>query len=169
MVKRVPNIVVDAGPVGSGKTHRLLDLYGSALAGPGGAAGLRALWIAPTSRALADVRQRLAAAGLSACLWPGVTTFDALARRILAERATPVTALGTAAQRDLVRGIVQAAVHDGHLTSYPTAAESAGLVDLVIDFIHELKRRGITPDDFAAATSHRAAPDEQQQLRALVR
>jgi ATP-dependent helicase/DNAse subunit B len=155
-------VAVEVGPARSGKTYRLLELYRSALREAAPAVG-RTLWIAPTSRSAAAVREQLVAGRLDGCLAPGVVTFDELTDRVLAEAEARIRPISASCQRDLIRRLVAAATcREGG--SSITAASSSGFVDLVVDHIRELKRRGIEPAAFAKAPSRRPSADEQREL-----
>ena len=80
----VSKFEVVTGPAQSGKTQYLLSRYRAALRGgkPGSV-----LWLAPTWRAAAEVRNRIPGDDLSACWEPGVFTFDKFAQAILESSA----------------------------------------------------------------------------------
>ena len=67
------------GPARCGKTHSLSSADTAKSCNPPAGAVGRGLWLAPTSRSAAAVREQLLGGELAACLDPGVTTFDALA------------------------------------------------------------------------------------------
>ena len=71
---------------GCGKTDRLLERYRAVLstATPGST-----LWLAPTSRAAAEIRSHLLGGGLDACFAPGVNTFARFAETVL-QRPQPL-------------------------------------------------------------------------------
>ena len=130
-------------------------------------AGAQVLWIAPTGRSAARVREQLFAQGLGACLSPGVTTFDQLAAQILAESPHLLSPINLATERNLVRRVVLRAAERGQLSCYAATAHSAAFVELVIEHIRELKRRGMTPELFAESPSRRSTTEEHQQLAGI--
>src|SRR5688572_12518480 len=91
------------GPARCGKTHRLLVRYREELSR--GGIGT-ALWLAPTQRSAAEIRERLLDDGLKACLAPGVMTFDQFARRVVDAGKSPVRPLAGAQQRQLVKRLI---------------------------------------------------------------
>src|SRR5262245_2477978 len=91
----------------------------------------RALWLAPTSRTAATVRQQLTD-GLDACLTPGVMTFDQLTKLILTSgEAPPSTFIPASTARELLRRALQSLVDQKRLSHFRDAARRAGFVDLV--------------------------------------
>ncbi len=88
----VSSLVVVTGPAQSGKTQYLLSRYRAALRGgkPGSV-----LWLAPTWRAAAEVRNRIPGDDLSACWEPGVFTFDKFAQAILDSSSESARPKGT--------------------------------------------------------------------------
>ena len=70
-------------------------------------------------------------------------------------RATPVLPIGGSEQRELVRRLVHSTLEHGELSCFAATAHSAGFVELVIELIQELQRRGIAPEHFAESTSRR--------------
>lgn len=155
-------VTVLAGPAGSGKTERLLALYRTALASrPPGAV----LWLAPTHRAATDAKRRLLSADLSACFAPQVFTFEDFATAILQSAEQPIHPLSALMKRQLVARLIRQAHREGRLAHFASIAETSGLVDLVCEFISELKRREIWPEHLAAF-SVRAKERELAQLYA---
>src|SRR5215831_3253355 len=125
-------IEVLAGIAGSGKTTRLLEIYRSALrkgmqrGSPGGA-----LWLAPTHRAAAQVRERLLDVALPAAFAPNVTTFDGFADQVLKFAPRPATPLSPAMRRILLRRIVAELVGQNELVYFRKIADTSGFLDLV--------------------------------------
>ena len=84
-----PLVKVLTGPAGCGKTDRLLERYRAVLstAPPGST-----LWLAPTSRAAAEIRSRLLGGKLDGCFAPGISTFARFAETVLhAASQSPTT------------------------------------------------------------------------------
>src|SRR5262245_24013368 len=100
-----PQVAVLVGPARSGKTRRLVEMYGRIL-GEGAALGSRLLWLDPSSRAAAGVRDELIDCGVGACLAPGVQTFADLARQIIAGSNKKARLISTVAERELLRRVV---------------------------------------------------------------
>jgi len=156
-------VTVVTGPAHCGKTTRLLSHYRQALAGQPGAA----LWLAPTQRAAAAVRRRLLDDELPACLSPGVMTFDQFAASVLRASVSagrPITALQ---KRRLVASLLKAEASAGRLRHFAAIADKPGLVDLVSEWISELKRLEIWPEEFRDACQRRNLADKDRELVAL--
>ncbi|HEY4313722.1 MAG TPA: PD-(D/E)XK nuclease family protein [Pirellulales bacterium] len=141
-------VAVIAGPSGSGKTERLLTGHREALrTGPIGGS----LWISPTHRSAAEVRQRLLEGELRACFAPGVMTFDQFAEQVLAASERVVQPITDLIKRQILRRLIQRAVDAKGLKYFAPIAGTTGFVDLVAEFISELKRQEIWPDEFRKA------------------
>ncbi|MGA2062631.1 MAG: PD-(D/E)XK nuclease family protein [Thermoguttaceae bacterium] len=140
------------GPAQSGKTQYLLSRYRAALRGgkPGSV-----LWLAPTWRAAAEVRNRILVDDLSACWEPGVFTFDKFAQAIIESSPDPIRLLTRSMKRQLVRGLIDEQLAGGRLGHFSPIASTGGLVDLVCELISELKRLEIWPEDFRRACQAR--------------
>ena len=163
-------VVVYLGPARCGKTRQLLHQYREVLCGDRidsvGRIGT-ALWLAPTSRAAAATRELLIDDGLAVCLGPGVTTFDDLAISILASARSPLRRVNASMERELARRAIRAALRDGKLKVYAETARRDGFVDLLLEHIHELRRRGITTDSYAQL-GHRFGNSEAHTERAAL-
>ncbi|HEY1601905.1 MAG TPA: PD-(D/E)XK nuclease family protein [Pirellulales bacterium] len=160
------SVVVIAGPADSGKTDWLLAHYRKAVA----SAGLGGtLWIAPTHRSAADVRGRLLDDTLGACFRPAVMTFAQFAEQVLAASDRVVQPITDLVKRQIVRRLIRTAAHDGRLVHFRPIAGTTGLVDLATEFISELKRYEIWPDDFEQACHKRGRQQKDRELVALYR
>ena len=166
VAKLAHNVVAEVGPARSGKTYRLLDRYRTALRKAGPSVG-RLLWIAPTARAAAVIRERLLDGGIEACLSPGVTTFDGLTDAILSESQERFWPVDLSAMRRLVRRVLRKAQKEGRLDRFAATGLSAGFVDSVVEHFRELKRREIDPAAFLKARSPRARVEEHRALGQL--
>ena len=148
-------ITVVAGPASSGKTSRLLTGYRQVLAGgPPGSA----LWLSPHFRSAELVRQQVLAAGLSGCFSPNCLTFDQFARRVLEASSLKVRPLGPPFARQILRSVVEESLLRGELPYFATLALTRGFLDLVGQFIQELKRLEIWPEELSAALGVRRVP-----------
>jgi ATP-dependent helicase/nuclease subunit B len=146
---------VVVGPARSGKTEHLLGLYRAALAGRPAIDALESvLWLAPSQRAAEDVRRRLPTAELPACFAPGILTFAQLADRVLDHAAEEIRPIDARMQRLLIEQLLSEAKEAGRLKHFGPIAETPGLVDLAVEFVRELKRNEIWPDDFARACTN---------------
>lgn len=162
-----PRVAVILGPSHSGKTQQLVDRYRVALKAAQSAGLDRVLWLAPSSRSVAAVRDLVLAHDLDACLAPGIMTFDALADAILLAanvRSRPIT---PAMQRDLLRLVIATALGDGVLKHFADAARRPGFVDGLAEHIRELERHDIAPASYEKLTATRGQPPERRELAHL--
>ena len=127
---------------------RLLSRYRAALLQltPG-----TTLWLAPTWRAAADVRWRLFDSRFGGCFSPGVMTFERFAETILHSARLPIRPMTRLMKRELIRQIIGEQSSAGRLRHFQSIATTGGLVDLVCEFISELKRLEIWPEEFHRA------------------
>lgn len=156
-------VTVVTGPAHCGKTARLLSRYRQALSGQVGSA----LWLAPTQRAAAAVRRRLLDDDLPACLSPGVMTFDQFAASVLRASAAAGRPISALQKRRLVASLLKAESSAGRLRHFAAIADKPGLVDLVSEWISELKRLEIWPEEFRDACQRRTLSDKDRELVAL--
>ena len=119
-----------------------------------------AVWLSPTHRSAADVRGRLLSADLRACFRPAVMTFAQFAERVLAASDRLVQPITELAKRQIIRRLIFAAAKAGRLQHFQSIAGTSGLVDLVAEFIGELKRSEIWPDDFEGACASAAGSEK---------
>ena len=155
---------VVTGPAGSGKTSYLLDRYRAALRSePPGSV----LWLAPTQRAARAVRDRLLDESIRACFSPGVMTFGQFAEAILMQSGEPMRFATPWMKRQLVERLLDEARSSGRLRHFAPIADRPGFVDLVGQFIGELKRLEIWPEDFEQACRRRGLTDRDRELHGL--
>lgn len=154
-------IKVIRGPARSGKTASLLARYRDVLrrAAPG-----TCLWLCPTTRSAAEVRGRLAGPELPSCLAPAVMTFDQFSRAVLKAATQSFRPLDPLSKRQLIARLIHEGADSGRLVYFAPIAQTGGLVDLVAEFIAELKRLEIWPDHFAAACHRRGATAKDREL-----
>ncbi|MBX7074312.1 MAG: exodeoxyribonuclease V subunit gamma [Pirellulales bacterium] len=157
-------VVVVAGPAASGKTRQLLQAHRAALASrqPG-----VALWLAPTARGAGAIRQQIISPDLPACFSPGVSTFEQFAESVVRFAATPVRPLTPLLKRRLLESIVSAAAEQGELRYFAAIADMPGFIDQLDQFIADLKRQEVWPDDFAKACRGKRMRDKDRELAAI--
>ncbi|HEX4413856.1 MAG TPA: UvrD-helicase domain-containing protein, partial [Lacipirellulaceae bacterium] len=161
-----PQVDVLSGPARAGKTHDLLLRYLEALrSAPITGAG-RCLWIAPTARTAASIRDALATHGRT-FLAPGITTFDALSQNILLAAGRRVRTVARVAQRELLRQTVRRALDNNRLLFFADAARRAGFIDLLAEHIRELRQRDIHPDACERVAATRGQSAERRELALL--
>ena len=101
------------------------------------------------------------------CFTPGVTTFDRFAEDVLREAKAPVRGMGRLMKRRLVRRLIDEQVAGGGLKHFGPIASTVGLVDLMSDFICEMKRLEIWPEDFRRACQSRGMTDKDAELSTI--
>lgn len=154
-------VSVLAGPARSGKTSLLVRHYRQALAS--GAPGTN-LWFAPTRRAAESVRRQLLDGELPGCFRPGVLTFRQFADLVLLHASQPMRPLDAWAKRRLIEQLIAEAAAEQRLKYFLPVAHRAGLVDMCVQFISELKRLEIWPDEFRVACQRRGMSDKDREL-----
>jgi ATP-dependent helicase/nuclease subunit B len=155
------HVTILCGPARSGKTERGLARYRQALRqAPIGAT----LWLSPNWRAATEVRGRLLDGTLSGCFQPSVMTFGNFAEAVLHAAELPIRPMTRLMKRELVRQIIFEQATRGRLRHFQSIAKTAGLVDLVCEFISELKRLEIWPDDFRKACTARGLDQRDVEL-----
>ena len=153
--------VILCGPAHSGKTEQLLARYRTALGQhPPGSL----LWLAPAWRTAAEVRLRLFDRSLIGCFSPGVMTFENFAQNILHRAGTPLRPLSRVMKRELVRQIISQQFAKGRLNHFQSIVATGGLVDQVCEFISELKRTEIWPEDFQRTCAIRGLAEKDVEL-----
>jgi len=165
-------VTVVVGPAGSGKTERLLGAYRAALAAARASGSWEStLWLAPSRRAVDDVRQRLTTAELPACFAPNILTFDHLADRVLDHADDEIRPIDLRMKRQLLERLIRTAHAAGKLQHFAAVAETPGFVDLAANFIADLKRAEVWPEEFDAACKARSGgkrrPAIDRELHAL--
>jgi len=153
-----------AGPAKSGKTQLLLTEYRRLLAS--GTVGC-ALWLAPTRRAAACVRDQLLAGGFNACFSPNALTFAEFARTVVNASPRELRAVSPLIARQLLRRSIEDVRAKKGLAYFEPIAETPGMLDLLGGFVSELKRLEIWPDEFLAACRTRSLGAKDQELHRL--
>ena len=159
--RRETMLTILAGPARSGKTEQLLRRYRAVLGQWPPAA---ALWLAPTWRAATEVRQRLFDGTFRGCFQPAVLTFEKFAETILHAAGLPIRPVARLMKRELIRQIIDQQSALGRLTHFQSIAATGGLVDLICEFIGELKRLEIWPEEFHRACSTRGIGNKDVEL-----
>jgi ATP-dependent helicase/DNAse subunit B len=160
-----PRIEILAGIAGSGKTTELLSSYRDALRL--GIERIRlgtTLWLSPTHRAKAEVRDRLLDGSLPVVFRPNLATFDDFAEQVLAAAPRSVAPLSPAMQRILLRRIVADLARRKQLPHFEKIAGTSGFLDLVAAFISELKRSETWPEHFIEACARRNTRPRDREL-----
>ena len=158
------NVKILAGAPQSGKTERLIALYRHVLGESTPGSGL---WLAPHRRSVSAVRNRLVSPDFSACFCPGIVTFAQCAEAILQAARLPIRPLDRTMKRQLLRQILQELEHDGLIEHFKPILHTGGLVDLIGEFITEVKRLEIWPEDLRAACEKRGITRKDEELLRL--
>jgi ATP-dependent helicase/DNAse subunit B len=141
-----------AGGARAGKTGWLLERYRRVLgSGSPGAA----LWLSPTQRAAAHVREQLVDRPGVARLNPYCLTFHQFARRLLDSSRLRLRPVGLLGQRQIIKERIAEARRTGVLRYFGPIAETAGFLDLVLGLVQELKRLEIWPEELRDARGGR--------------
>ena len=162
---QLPKITVFRGIAGSGKTDALLETYRDALRQaqtrqqPG-----TTLWLTPTVRTQAEIRNRLLTHLSGLMLRPNVFTFDQFAEEVLKFAPEPVAPCTQAMQRILLRRVIGELTADKKIHHFRKIGETAGFLDLVLSLIAELKRSEKWPEDFTAACAKRGNFSADREL-----
>ncbi|MEN6450112.1 MAG: PD-(D/E)XK nuclease family protein [Thermoguttaceae bacterium] len=156
------HVTILCGPARSGKTERLLSRYRETLrSGKPGSS----LWLAPNWRVAAEVRDRLLDGSLAGCFAPGVMTFAQYAQSVLHAARVPIRSITPLMKRELIRQLIAAQLSAGRLKHFQAIARMPGLVDLICEFISELKRLEIWPEEFRQACQNRGGlADKDREL-----
>ncbi len=152
------SVTLLVGPARSGKTSAALARYREAL---GTKLGDPSLWIAPNQRGAQAIREQLLGPELSGCFRPGVFTFERLAEFVLAT-AEPAVRIDRLTKRELLRQVIAEALRTGQLTYFESIARTTGFVELVDEWIGELKRLEIWPEQFLRACGGAATAKDRQ-------
>lgn len=154
-------VKVLTGPARCGKTSQLLERYRRALTEY---PPRSVLWLAPTYRSVTDILGRLLTPELRACFSPGVMTFEGFAQQVLEATDESIRPLSRLMKRELLRFLIEEAHTDGKLKYFGPIVGTAGLVDLVSQFISELKRLEIWPEHFRDACKQRGQSPKDIEL-----
>lgn len=165
------------GPAGSGKTEAVLAEYVACVRAHGEDAVALLL---PTRLACERVRRRLVGEGrLPGLLDPRILTFPDLAHLLLEANHEQVAGISALQQRLLLRSITDELCAAGELPELAAMCDFPGFLDNLGDFIEELKRIAIDPEQFGERLARSGAEDArgrelgrvyqryQERLRAL--
>ncbi len=152
------------GPASSGKTGRLLPHYAKALAEKPLDSHL---WLAPNFRGAREVQQRLWSLSLAGCFQPRIFTFDQFAQAVLSVSGLPVRPVSRLGKRQILGTIIESAQATGRLAYFAPIAGTRGFLDQVCEFVTELKRLEIWPEDFLRHVPRSAFPARDEELGRL--
>ena len=91
-------------------------------------------------------------------------TFENFAEAVLHAAGVPIRPMTRLMKRELVRQILGELAAAGRIRHFQSIAKTTGLVDVVCEFISELKRLEIWPEDFHRACSARGVADKDTEL-----
>lgn len=155
------NVEILVGPACSGKTGLLLDEYRSALTQLSPSS---TLWLSPTHRSCKEVRKQLIASGVTAVLGPGVMTFEQLAENVIAASPNPVRGVSRVQKRHLLRRLLSSQLAQKKLDHFGPIAGTPGFVDLLAEFISELKRLEVWPEQLDEYFSRNGSTPKSNEL-----
>ncbi len=139
------NVHLLLGPAGSGKTAALLAHARSRLRRDPGCV----LWLAPTRRAIEELRGRIAQTGGMCGL--RLLTFADLAEQILEGEETSSRLLSSAQRRLLVEEMVSDLADRRELAHFGAVCDTAGFVEGLLGLLMELQREGVRAAEFTGA------------------
>nr|MCU0509070.1 hypothetical protein [Anaerolineae bacterium] len=76
--------------------------------------------------------------------------FYSLSAAILAEAGSPTREMNDVATRRLARGILQRMSERGELTTFAPMLDKPGFIEVLVEWLREMKTQGITPEQVAA-------------------
>lgn len=158
-------VTIVTGSAGSGKTEWLLDGYRAALdrarseQRPG-----MTLWLTPTRRIQKAIAQQIVTRSGLACFTPNVLTFDLFAEKILEASGQPASPISPVIKRLILRRIAAKLLEKGELRHFSSIAGTTGFLDVVSNFISELKREEIWPDEFINVCQQRKSAFARRDL-----
>lgn len=157
-------VIAITGPARSGKTGRVLARYRQVLREQ---VPQSTLWLSPTWRSAAAIRDRLMAGEPNGYLSPAVMTFDQFAETVVRVSPRPVRPLGRVAKRQLVRLLLDEQFEAGRVRHFLPIARTGGLVGQICELVSELKRLDIWPDRFRRACQARGMTQRDVELAAI--
>lgn len=149
------------GPAASGKTQAVLTEYAHVVQRHGEDA---AVLLLPSRLACERVRRRLVSEGhLPGLLDPRILTFPDLAELILSANHEPVAAMSRLQQRLLMRAVTAELRAAGELRALAQMCELPGFVVGLCEFIGELKRIAVRPEQFRQRLAASGLADERSR------
>ncbi len=124
----------------------------------------KTLWLAPTQRIANQNRLSLFDQDLQVCFSAQIFTFAGFAETVLQQSAQKSQPLSDVNRRALLKLIIQDLTKSGKLKYFYPIAHTTGFLDIVGDFISELKRNETWPEDFLKACKEKGASDKDREL-----
>ncbi len=165
MPKASPQIPVTVivGPAHSAKTGRVLREFREALG-----CGEDAVLLLPTTEAATSLRTALLLDGtFDAFVGPRILTFVQFAEQVLQHEAPEVRPVDAMVEDELLARIVEALAADGAIRHHAGVLEFRGFVRAVRQFITEIKRAEIAPEDFAKFARRKGGSAADRELSAI--
>jgi len=111
----------------------------------------------PTTGAIYDLRGHL-----GDTMGVQMYQFYRLGNAILDEAGIPIHLINDTAIRRLIRSLLQEMNSEGLLTTFVSVWEKPGFVEVLLDWIREMKSQGIFPEAYASfAADHKTERDHQ--------
>ncbi|VAX38736.1 ATP-dependent nuclease, subunit B [hydrothermal vent metagenome] len=160
------NFELLVAPSGSGKTNYLLSEYRAVhrQAAKNQQLG-NTLWLTPTRRSRDFLLDELLDETLPVCFAPHIFTFEQFAEEVLLGTSEKSLLIHNVTQRKLIRNIIQNSHQSKKLSYFAPVVETTGFLDLVLQFILELKREEVWPQHFEEACTQRNAKQTLSKTR----
>ena len=99
----------------------------------------------PTAGTIHDLRRQM-----GDTMGVEMVQFYRLARAILDQAAIPIHELNDASIRRLIKKILTDMATDGTLSTFLKVSHKPGFIDVILEWLREMKSQGIFPEDYAA-------------------
>jgi len=114
--------------------------------------------LVPTSGIIHELRSKL-----GETLGVQLYQFYRLGNAVLDEAGIPIHEISDTAIRRLIKKILGEMEEEGKLTTFSPVMEKPGFVEVVLDWVREMKSQGIFPEQYAAY-AHEGGNDQDRQL-----
>jgi len=140
------------GPALCGKTKRLLQQYCRRLSWSSSNNSLdnhrECCWLTPNQTASTGLQQSLLQVATEALLRPNIGTFSRFAENLITHSYRRIRPITLSQKRRLIEQAIQSVAARRMLNHFANVAQTPGFVVQVDEFIAELKRKDIWPEDF---------------------
>jgi len=117
--------------------------------------------LVPTSGIIHDLRSQL-----GETMGVQLYQFYGLGNAVLDEAGIPIHEINDTAIRRLIKRILGEMKAEGKLTTFSPVMEKPGFVEVVLDWLREMKSQGIFPEQYASY-AHEGGNDQDRQLGEL--
>lgn len=126
-----------------------------------------ALWLTPTFRSRRETLRQLMQSNTGVIFAPNVYTFDQFADAVLDTQQESGTFLNPTQKRILVRTIIHDLHQENQLKHFERIHQTGGFLDLVVEFLSEIKRDEIWPDDLEGSFQQRRVGPKERELHLI--